>query len=360
MPHTILARLPGGATGRVRKQYAVRQKLQLLEECNRLRQVENLSLRGAAAAMGIPHTILVRWKKAHPRLTASLGRKKAISKGPIGQLDCIREDLLQWIFSCHEQGIAVRMSHVVYKASSILRQQQENAFQDKGFEARLSAVTRWLKKYDYVYRTETNKATRSPVEVYKEATAFMARSRPSLHGPHCNKQWIWNMDQTPVYFSYHRSKTLSKCGIKTVHVHKSTSDTRQATYALTCTAAGDYLCPMPIFKGKVKGLIATRDLKHYDPTSVYACQDATWMDEVCMLWWVDEILKPYLKCNPSPPGIMPVILLDAYQCHMMASVTDKIAELGIEIIHIPGGCTGLTQPLDVGINKPFKSRVRAL
>ena len=57
---------------------------------------------------------------------------------------------------------------------------------------------------------------------------------------------------------------------------------------------------------------------------------------------------------------MPVILLDAYRCHKMASDTDAIAELGIEIIHIPGGWTGLTQPLDVGINKPFKSRVRVL
>ncbi len=84
------------------------------------------------------------------------------------------------------------------------------------------------------------------------------------------------------------------------------------------------------------------------------------MDEVCMLRWVEEILKPYLAINPPPLGIVPVILLDAYQCHMMASVTNKIADFGIKIIHIPGGCTGLTQPLDVGINKPFKSRVRAL
>ena len=45
---------------------------------------------------------------------------------------------------------------------------------------------------------------------------------------------------------------------------------------------------------------------------------------------------------------------------MMASVTDAIADLGIEIISIPGGCTGLCQPLDVGINKPFKAGVRAL
>ncbi len=45
---------------------------------------------------------------------------------------------------------------------------------------------------------------------------------------------------------------------------------------------------------------------------------------------------------------------------MMASVTNAIADLDIEIISIPGGCTGLCQPLDVGINKPFKARVRAL
>jgi len=42
---------------------------------------------------------------------------------------------------------------------------------------------------------------------------------------------------------------------------------------------------------------------------------------------------------------------------MMASVVSQIAMLGIKAIHIPGGCTGLCQPLDVGINKPFKARV---
>jgi hypothetical protein len=28
--------------------------------------------------------------------------------------------------------------------------------------------------------------------------------------------------------------------------------------------------------------------------------------------------------------------------------------------HIPGGCTSLCQPVDVGFNKPFKSRVRKM
>ena len=44
----------------------------------------------------------------------------------------------------------------------------------------------------------------------------------------------------------------------------------------------------------------------------------------------------------------------------MASVTAAITDLGIKIISIPDSCTGLYQLFDVGINKPFKARVRTL
>ncbi len=36
-----------------------------------------------------------------------------------------------------------------------------------------------------------------------------------------------------------------------------------------------------------------------------------------------------------------------------------IQDLGVKVIQIPGGFTGLLQPLDVGLKKPFKVRVRA-
>ena len=126
-------------------------------------------------------------------------------------------------------------------ASAILRQQQENAFKDKAFEARWNTLSCSLLKHNYMNRTKTNEASRSPAEVYKKATLLMAANRPSLCGPHCDPCWILNMDQTLVYFSYHCSKMLAKHGIKTVHVRKSTLDTRQATCALTCMAAGNFL-----------------------------------------------------------------------------------------------------------------------
>jgi hypothetical protein len=36
------------------------------------------------------------------------------------------------------------------------------------------------------------------------------------------------------------------------------------------------------------------------------------------------------------------------------------SELGIEVKHIPGRCTSLCQPVDVGFNKPFKSRIQKM
>ena len=83
------------------------------------------------------------------------------------------------------------------------------------------------------------------------------------------------------------------------------------------------------------------------------------MDEIRMQEWVHVVLAAYITDTPPPPGIVPVILLDAYRVHMCQAVVDSIQALGIEVIHIPGGCTGLLQPLDVGINRPYTVRIRA-
>ena len=58
------------------------------------------------------------------------------------------------------------------------------------------------------------------------------------------------MDQTPVPFSYDPKSTLELVGRRTVHVWKSTSDTKHATLALTVTTSGKALLPLIVFKGK--------------------------------------------------------------------------------------------------------------
>jgi hypothetical protein len=82
------------------------------------------------------------------------------------------------------------------------------------------------------------------------------------------------------------------------------------------------------------------------------------MDKQVMLAWVEEVLAPYVAM--APEDILPLLILDSYKCHMMASVVYKIQELGVEVKHIPAGCTSLCQPVDVEFNKPFKSRVQKM
>ena len=358
MPRTAVTRRLGGDSGATRKRYSVRQKLNILEECSRLQRELNLSAAKSATVAGINAATLRDWTSQLPELRERVKKesaKKSFNNGPAGQLDSIKDELLMWMFGRRQQGVVVDVTHVVFKASSLLR----TSFGLKSFEARFKAATHFVMRHDYVYRAKTNESTRAPEDVYAEATEFIALYRPSLAGGHRHKRWILNMDQTPLYFSYHQSKTLALRGTKTIHVRKTTDDTRRATAALTITASGESLPPMIIFKGSPKGRIVKTELATLDPTCFYRCQRAAWMDEDCMLTWVDLVLKKYLVDNPPPPGVVPVILLDSYHCHMMASVVGPIQVLGYEIIQIPGGCTGLCQPLDVGVNKPFKARVRA-
>ena len=80
------------------------------------------------------------------------------------------------------------------------------------------------------------------------------------------------------------------------------------------------------------------------------------MSEPMMLLWIEKILKPYITMAPT--GIvLPLLFLDSYQVHKMATMNAAINNLGVEVIIIPPGCTGLTQPVNVSFNKPFKNNV---
>lgn len=142
----------------------------------------------------------------------------------------------------------------------------------------------------------------------------------------------------------------------TVHIRKSTNDTKRATFAMTVTASGKFLKPLLVFKGAANGQIVKNEFPGYTSNMIYACQDNAWMEEHVMLMWVSKILEPYMASTPE--GIVPILLLNSYRCHMMATVVSAIQDLGIEVDHIPGGCTPLCQPVNIGVNKPFKDRIR--
>ena len=313
---------------------------------------DGVSLRYAGGRLGVSPSLLSRWSRRHSVIgDVAYLRKKSVCAGPLSQLKTIEEPLLRFIFEMREQGMSVSTLMVTIKASQLSPE-----FASKSVVARRSAVKRFLRAHSLVYRIGTHVAQRDPEEVQGEASEYMKSVRPLLLGALRDRRFILNMDQTPVYFSMNPSTTLAEIGTKTVHIRSSTNDTKRATVAVTIAADGTVLPAAVIFKGKPGGRIEQREFEEYPPNNQYHCQEAAWMDEKVMLAWVDGPLKAYVE--QAPEGIIPLLILDSYRCHMMASVVHRIQEMGVEVIHIPGGCTGLCQPVDVGFNKPFKDRIR--
>jgi hypothetical protein len=133
------------------------------------------------------------------------------------------------------------------------------------------------------------------------------------------------------------------------------------TVAVTVTASGHILPSLLVFKG-TPGLQRGQpnsiqaELNGIDSPDVLRVQERAWMSHDLCVAWIDEVLAPYVKNVPK--GIVPLLLLDQYKCHLMASIVNRIEALGVQVEHIPSGCTGLVQPVDVGIGKPLKNRMR--
>jgi len=61
---------------------------------------------------------------------------------------------------------------------------------------------------------------------------------------------------------------------KTIHVRKTSSDTKRAAAAVTVLVAVEWLKPMIICKGASRGRIPQKELKNFDPSTFYVCQKA--------------------------------------------------------------------------------------
>ena len=79
------------------------------------------------------------------------------------------------------------------------------------------------------------------------------------------------------------------------------------------------------------------------------------MTEDLMNEWVDKVLAPYVR-EHSDTKIC--LVLDSFSVHLRQSIRDRLQSLEVEVVYIPGGLTAELQPLDVGVNGPFKHYLR--
>jgi hypothetical protein len=138
-------------------------------------------------------------------------------------LKVIEADLLRFIFELREQGMGVTSTMVILNAASLNRESRK-----KSKQAQYHAARRFILTHGLVYRMATHESQKDPRDTAAEALDFVTTIRPRLTQPCRHQDFIINMDQTPIPFSFDSKETLEVIGKRTVHVQKSTCDTKRA------------------------------------------------------------------------------------------------------------------------------------
>ena len=131
--------------------------------------------------------------------------------------------------------MAVSMQMVVVKAAQI-----SEAFQLKTICAQYHVARRFIHAQGLVFQPGTSESQRSPADAMAEALDYIENvARPKVSSEACrHEDYILNMDQTPIPFTFNPQKTLEILGKRTVHIRTSTGDTKkQATFAMTVTSS---------------------------------------------------------------------------------------------------------------------------
>ena len=246
--------------------------------------------------------------------------------------------------SMRDQALPVTTRRVRIEANKV-----SESFKGKSVAAKRAIVHRLCKRMGLSHRASTHTAQKHHKETELLSKMFMDKVQVRLEQIPC--ELISNMDQTATPFCSNPRTTLQAKGSRTVHISAAVGKKMRCTTHIGIDRSGKMMTPYIIFKGMPGGRIEKRELPTFSDHAYYAMQKNAWCDETCMLDWLNKSFKDWVDARKVQfPDIIPVLILDAFAVHMLTSVVAKVESLGCDVIFIPGGCTYLCQPVDVGIN----------
>jgi transposase-like protein len=215
-------------------------------------------------------------------------------------------------------------------------------------------VYRLMKSWNVSWRKGTHKAqnTRHTAKKMREFHRYIRNKIKMLD---IDESQVYNFDETDVQFTPHLNSTYCYKGSRTV-TQKEPKCSSRCTAMIGCSMDGRKAPPFIIFLGAdtKDGIIKkkVRAKTGFPESMEYQVQKNAWMDEVGMLEWVERVWKPIAQQHSRT-----LLLMDSFSAHLTTKVSRALAMVNTELEIIPGGYTSKLQPMDVGVNKPFKNYI---
>ena len=178
-----------------------------------------------------------------------------------------------------------------------------------------------------------------------------------------------NTDQTQTVYQQGTKTTWNKKGAKQVAV-VGHDEKRAFTLVPSISASGEWLSMQAIYQGKSLASCPSPSSKHYDEAMELGLQikisktSTYWSTQETMKDLVDDIIEPYFVKMKADLGLpaeqCSIWKIDCWSVHKSKEFLDWMRRTHptIIVIFVPGGCTGLWQPLDVGIQRVLKQSIK--
>jgi hypothetical protein len=331
----------------MRRSYTIRQKLEILEEQTR----ERISNSEICRRHSLTLQQLKNWRESRNEMLVTSRRKRSLHIGNPSIYTHHVEALKDYILERRRT-----MSIVTIRSFIDRLHELEPASVAKSFNSKRTWTYRFLQRSGFSIRRVTRAITLSDETMRSRFTQFYSEIERRYQS---NRSTVFlNMDQTGLLYGTIGRTTIELTGTRSVPIRTMERQTDRITLALTVSSSGDKLRPFAIFKGTTSGRVNrefSRRENPYPQDIEYATSENAWMTRQLMMDWMDTVLFPYTE-TIGPQNIC--LLLDSFRVHQEAEIISRLTTAGIETIFIPGGLTADLQPLDVGVNAPFKHYIR--
>lgn len=274
---------------------------------------------------------------------------KRLNSGPRARYPEIENELGKWIKALRRELKVVTRAMIQLKAASLAKTTKYMALYPNIDSFRWSS--KWLdgfmRRFKFSNRRKTTVAQRLPEDLEEKCQEFLSY----VHYKRINYNYpaalIGNMDETPLTFDLPRNTTIDQTGNKTISIRTCGYEKSGFTVVLSCMADGKKLPPMIIFKLKKIPRLT------FPSGVIVRTNSEGWMNAEEMLYWIETVWdKRSMIKDPRS-----LLVMDSFRGHLVPSVKSRFIEKHTDLAIIPGGLTSKIQPLDVSINKSFKSKV---
>ncbi|KAK6299839.1 hypothetical protein J4Q44_G00298720 [Coregonus suidteri] len=283
--------------------------------------------RAAAREFNINESMVRKWRKQEDDLR-QVNKTKQSFRGNKARWPQLEDKLEQWVVEQRAASRSVSTVTIRMKATALARDMIIDEFRGGP-----SWCFRFMEIRNLSIRTRTTVSQQLPKDYQEKLVTFRAYCKKKITEKKIRPEHITNMDEVPLTFDIPMNRTVEKTGTSTVSVRTIGNEKSSFTVVLACQANGQKLPPMVIFKRK------TLPKENFQAGVVIKASPKGWMDEE--------------KMTPS------LLIYDSMRAHITNAVKKQVKQTNSELAVIPGGLTKELQPLDIGVNRTFKARLRA-